>query len=42
MQNAFVKIEDPHFLYETEINLFKKLFVVLMNKSWVFLVEAVQ
>ena len=41
MQNAFVKIEVPHFLYETEINLFKELVVVFLNKSWVFLVEAV-
>ena len=41
MQNAFVKIEVPHFLYETEINLFKELVVVFLNKSWVILVEAV-
>ena len=27
MQNAFMKIEVPHFLYETEINLFMELFV---------------
>ena len=41
MQSAFVKIEVPHFLYETEINLFKELVVVFLNKSWVFLVKAV-
>ena len=41
MQNAFVKIEVPHFLYKTEINLFKDLFVVFLSKSWFFLVEDV-
>ena len=39
MQNALVKIEVPHFLYEAEINLFKDLFVVFLISPGSFLLR---